>query len=163
MSLIDWTSAFSKECKFREPTRPGTVASHNGRCERRSLAVGVAYVLSALLPGVVRPEGATKLLDCMVARVCDASGNCEAASGQMVFRMDPIAIEAGGAGRYTLSYGEIEVESEAMSDLGPFFWTVGRQRHALIISAETQWLWHELELGPKPEATIRFLSCSLQQ
>lgn len=130
---------------------------------KRSLTVALASVFAALLPGGARPEGATKLLECSVARVCDAGGVCEPAQGHVVFRMESTDIEAGGAGRYVLSYGEVKAEMDAMSNSGPFVWTVGSQRHALIISSETQWLWHQLELDPMPGATVRFLVCSFEQ
>jgi hypothetical protein len=77
--------------------------------------------------------------------------------------MDPVALTPGGAGRYMLTYGDTEAEMDALSELGPFVWTVGSARHALIVSSETQWLWHELVLGAKPQASIRFLNCSFQQ
>ena len=35
------------------------------------------------------------------------------------------------------------------------------QRNALVISSETQWLWHTLDLEPAPAARIRFLECRL--
>ena len=129
----------------------------------RPLAAAFASIFAVSLPGTALPEGATKLLDCDITRVCDAAGLCEPASGHVAFRMQPTELEAAGAGHYTLDYGDVEAEMQAMSDLGPFLWTVGTQRHALIVSSATQWLWHELDVDPQPEATIRFLACSFQQ
>lgn len=112
-----------------------------------------------LLPGVVFSEGAVRELECSIHSVCDAAGQCAGGSGAMNFRIEPIQIDADGAGRYALSYGDAQADAEAQSELGPFYWTLGGQRHALIISSETQWLWHTLETEPAPGAAIRFLQC----
>jgi hypothetical protein len=129
----------------------------------RGLSAWSALGLGLLLAGATWGEGAVKTLDCAVARVCDAGGRCETGTGRVSFRMEPEELEAGGAGRYTLSYGDTRAEMEAMSDAGPFFWSVGRERDALLASSETEFLWHRLALEPVPEATIRFLTCSFQQ
>lgn len=120
-------------------------------------------VSAAVFPGLVLPEGAVRLLDCTVAKVCDAGGNCEAASDQVTFRMEPVDLGAGGSARYALSYGDTRVDMRAMSDAGPFFWTTGPERDVLLASSDTQWLWHRLTLDASPEATVRFLVCSFQQ
>ena len=77
--------------------------------------------------------------------------------------MEPVEIAAGGAGSYQISYGDVQASMQAMSDIGPFVWTAGSERHALIASSDTEWLWHELALGAAPRATVRFLSCTFQQ
>lgn len=78
--------------------------------------------------------------------------------------MEPIQVGAGGVGTYTLIYGDIEVSMNAMSEVGPFIWTVEAERNALIVSSRTDWLWHQLVSGPRPSATVRFLSdCSFQR
>lgn len=123
----------------------------------------LVLALVALPAGAARAEGAVKLLDCTVLRVCDAGGRCEAGSDRVSFRMEPLELGSGGAGRYTLSYGDTRAVMQAMSDAGPFFWTIGRERDALLASSETEFLWHRLALEPAPAATVRFLSCSFQQ
>jgi hypothetical protein len=119
--------------------------------------------LAVLLPALGQSEGARKRLDCRIVRVCDAAGVCTAGAGDIVFAMEPIELETAGAGHYTLSYAGTEAEMKAESDAGPFLWSVGRERHALIASSETEWLWHELEFDPGPQATIRFLECAFEQ
>lgn len=114
------------------------------------------------MPGTGWPEGAVKLLDCSVALVCDADGSCEAGSELVTFRMEPLETEVGGAGRYTIRYADVETAMEAVSDIGPFFWTVGGERDTLVASGETKWLWHRLTVDGGPEAAIRFLTCSFQ-
>jgi hypothetical protein len=123
--------------------------------------VSASWVLGWLLfiPGIVSAEGAARLLDCTIARVCDAAGRCEAGSGQVTFRMEPIEIGADGSGRYALSYGHSETEMRALSLAGPYVWTEGSERNTLLASSETAFLWHRLRLDPAPEATVRFLSC----
>jgi len=115
----------------------------------------------ALMPGIAAAEGAIKNLACTLERVCDAAGGCEDASGEHSFRMAPISLAPDGAGSYKISYGDVEADMQAGSELGPFYWNVGAQRHALLISSETRWLWHTLTVEPAPAATIRFLVCSL--
>jgi hypothetical protein len=119
--------------------------------------------LAVLLPALGQSEGARKRLDCQIVRVCDAGGACSAGTGKIVFAMEPIELETAGAGRYTLTYAGTEAEMKAESDAGPFLWSVGRERHALIASSETEWLWHELAFDPGPQATIRFLECAFEQ
>ena len=115
----------------------------------------------ALVPGMAAAEGAVKNLACTLERVCDAAGACEDASGELSFRMAPISLATDGAGSYKISYGDAEADMQAGSELGPFYWNVGAERHALLISSETRWLWHTLTVEPAPAATIHFLVCSL--
>jgi len=115
----------------------------------------------ALVPGIAAAEGAVKILACTLARICDGAGVCEDASGELGFRMAPISLAPGGAGSYKINYEDVEADMQAGSELGPFYWNVGAQRHALLISSETRWLWHTLSVEPAPAATIRFLVCSL--
>jgi hypothetical protein len=129
----------------------------------RTLASSLALGLAMLLPGAGLTEGAVKVLDCTVMQVCDAEGTCEAGSGHLTFRMEPLDLKAGGPARYALSYGDTKAAMEAMSEAGPFFWAFGNERDTLLASSETQWLWHRLTLGAVPEAAIRFLACEFQQ
>ena len=77
--------------------------------------------------------------------------------------MEPDALGSGGAGRYSLSYGDITSAMQALSDSGPFLWNRSGERNALLASSETDWLWHQLTLAPAPASTIRFLRCEFQQ
>lgn len=119
--------------------------------------------VTLLLPAAAWSEGAVKIFDCTVAQVCDGAGSCEAGSGHVTFRLEPVELEADGSGRYALSYDNHQAEAQAMSDLGPFFWTLGEERDTLLISSRTEFVWHRLALGPTSEATVRFLTCSFQQ
>jgi hypothetical protein len=114
-----------------------------------------------LVPGLVCAEGAVRQLQCTIERVCDAAGQCEAGSGVVGFSMAPVQLAPDGSGSYTMSYDGVEADMQARSELGPFYWNVGAARHALLVSSETQWLWHTLAVEPAPTATIRFLVCSL--
>ena len=117
----------------------------------------------ALLPNAGWGEGAVRLLDCTVVQVCNAAGSCEAASGAVAFRMEPVQVGQDGSGRYELHYGETEAAMDALSDVGPFVWTVGEERNTLLASSETQFLWHRLTLDPVPAATVHFLTCTIRQ
>jgi hypothetical protein len=121
------------------------------------LLVASAFSLDA------RAEGAVKLLECDIVRVCDAGGICDAGSGDVQFRMEPVELAGGGAGSYRISYGEVQFSMQAMSDIGPFVLMADSERNTLIASSDTQWLWHELELGAAPRAAVRFLTCTFQQ
>ena len=132
---------------------------------RFSRAWGSLAVLSlgALPTGAALAEGAVRLLECSIVRTCDGGGHCEAAKGEVSFTMEPVDLEAAGGARYWLSYGDARAEMRALSDAGPFVWTLDSERHALLASSETQWLWHRLALVPAPEATILFLECAFRQ
>lgn len=130
----------------------------------RTPAVLSVLVLSAVPRlDVLRAEGAARVLDCMLVRVCDAGGNCEAGAGHTVFRMEPIDTDSDGAGRYTLGYGDVRSDMQALSAVGPFVWATAGERHTLLASSESAFLWHALALAPSPVATIRFLECSFRQ
>lgn len=124
---------------------------------------GLALAIALLLPVAARAEGAARVLECTVTRVCDAAGACSAATGRAAFRMEPVETHADGSGSYTLSYGDTTAAMQALSAAGPFFWTTGDQRNTLLASSETQFLWHRLALAPAPEATVRFLMCTFRQ
>ena len=123
----------------------------------------IAASMITLMPSAMRAEGAVRVLACNTVRVCDAAGSCELATDETRFRMEPQALDASGASRFALAYGDVRADMNAMSDVGPFIWNVGTERHALLVSSETQWLWHRLTLEPAPAATIAFLECSFEQ
>jgi hypothetical protein len=108
-------------------------------------------------------EGARKELRCAVHRACDAAGRCEDAAGDVVFRLEPREVRSGGAGHYVVEYDGTRADVEGRSDVGPFLWESGAERHALLASSETEWLWHRLVLTPRPSATVRFMTCALEQ
>lgn len=122
----------------------------------------LSLTLALLMPAMALPEGAVKLLDCTVTRVCDAAGVCEPGSRKAVFRMEPIQLGAGGAGTFMITYAGTEAEMTAMSEVGPFLWAAGSERNALIVSSRTEWLWHQLTVEPTTKAAVRFLSCTFQ-
>ncbi|HSC14879.1 MAG TPA: hypothetical protein VLI71_07160 [Gammaproteobacteria bacterium] len=117
----------------------------------------------ALRPNAVWSEGAVRLLDCTIEQVCNAAESCQAASGAVAFRMEPVQIGEDGSGRYELHYGETEAAMNSLSDVGPFVWTVGEERRTLLASSEMNFLWHRLTLDPVPAATVRFLTCTIRQ
>lgn len=121
------------------------------------------WLLLMLAPGSVLAEGAVKLLTCRTATVCDAAGNCEQSAGEVEFRMEPLELEAGGAGTYRIAYGATEHDMTALSEVGPFFWVSDQERHTLMASSNTEWLWHRLSIVPTPSAAIRFMQCAFQQ
>lgn len=130
---------------------------------REKLLPLLAASMVTLLPNAIRAEGAVRVLACNTVRVCDAAGSCELAAGATRFRMEPQALDPTGAARFALRYDDVRADMSAMSDVGPFFWSAGTERHALLVSSETQWLWHRLTLEPTPAATVAFLECSFEQ
>jgi len=143
--------------EFRKKLVSSNVSSRRASLLRWALGSALAW------SGAVSAEGGVKVLDCRVARVCDGAGRCEPGAGTVTFRMEPKELGAGGVGRYTLRYGGTSADMDARSEAGPFEWSLGSERHALLASSETQWLWHALTLEPEPTATIRFLLCSFQR
>ncbi len=126
-------------------------------------SLAAIFGLIALYPGMTLSEGAVRILDCAIVRTCDAAGSCQPGTGGVIFRMEPRTVGPEGAGGYTLTYGDTQAEMEARSPAGPFLWTVGSERDALIASSDSQFLWHTLKLDPAPEATVRFLKCTFNQ
>jgi len=94
---------------------------------------------------------------------CDAGCACMTVSGKVSFRMEPLDIGSDGAGHYKLSYRGKQAKLEALSNIGPFYWSDGTERHTLLISSEHQFLWHRLRMDPAPEASIYFLTCNYLQ
>lgn len=128
------------------------------RARGRLLALVVAFC-GAVNVGA---EGARLRLECTVVRVCDARGACEPGAGAIEFRLAPLGLDADRGGRYTLEYDGGRAEAEAPSEAGPFLWTIGTERNALLASSETEWLWHRLTVEPAPQATVRFLECAVR-
>lgn len=116
-----------------------------------------------LLPATAWAEGAIRVFECTTNQSCDAAGECAAAVEQASFRLEPLAVDATGAGDYQISYGDVRVEMQAFSEAGPFFWITGNERNTLLASSETEFLWHQLSIDPAPASTIRFLSCALRE
>jgi hypothetical protein len=142
---------------------PPMLATRSGTCRRRILAALSAVGGIALLPSAVWGEGAVRLLDCTVVRVCDTAGMCETGAGAVSFRMEPVQVGPDGTGRYELEYGDTKVAMNSLSDIGPFVWTAGAERNTLLASSETNFLWHRLSLDAVPAATVRFLACTIRQ
>ena len=129
------------------------------RHKRLALLAGVCC--SVAFSAAIHAEGAVRRLQCSTERVCDAAGSCVSETGEATFLIEPVEVDAAGAGRYTISFAQAQAPMLAQSELGPFLWTLGTQRHALIISSETQWLWHTLDTAPVAAASIRFMQCRL--
>ena len=117
--------------------------------------------LACLGASAVFAEGAVKTLECSAHSVCDAAGQCAEAAGDVTFRVEPVQVVDGGAGSYLIHYDGVRADMQADSEFGPYFWMHGSERHSLIVSSESQWLWHALQAEPAPVATIRFLECRL--
>ena len=130
---------------------------------REPSAALLAAAMFALPAGFAHAEGAMRLLDCTVVQACDGAGKCAAAADVVKFRMEPIEVRPDGSGRYTLRYGDVQAAMTASSDIGPYVWSVGQERHALLVSSEHDFLWHRLVLEPAPAATVRFLRCEFRQ
>ena len=165
MSSIDCSGDSSTTSGSEAPAhgrRSRTSAYSLGRRRGRDWASMAVIGFAALMTGAAFSEGAVRVLDCSVLRVCDGGGHCEAATGEVTFTMEPVDLAAADSARYILSYGDARAEMRA-SEAGPFVWSLGSERDALLASSETQWLWHTLVLAPAPEATIRFLQCSFRQ
>lgn len=129
----------------------------------RSVPILAVLGVAALASPAVLGEGAVKLLDCEIARICDDAGECRAGFGRVRFRMEPIELGAGGTGRYTISYNDTRTGMQALSDAGPFVWNTELERNALIASSADRWLWHHLRLDRLATPEIRFLDCTFQQ
>jgi hypothetical protein len=136
----------------------GSSAARAPRVALAALAAGLAS-----LPGAALAEGAVRVLNCTLVRACDAAGACKPESMQLTFRMEPIETRPDGSGRYSLRYGDDRAEMQAMSFAGPFLWVLPMERDSLLVSSETQFLWHRLVLEPTPVATIHFLNCEFRQ
>ena len=107
-------------------------------------------------------EGAVRVLECKSVQLCDTTGTCAAAAGEVVFRMTPVSVDADGAGSFTMQYDSSLADMQALSGVGPWYWVSRQQRHTLLASSDTRFVWHTLSLTPEPEAQTRFLNCSFR-
>ncbi len=115
-----------------------------------------------LSPTVVLAEGAHRYFDCTTTLLCNETGACEAASDSLTFHLAPLDAGEDGSGNFMLSYQDQEVVMQALSDAGPYIWRLGNDRHTLLASSETAFLWHQLILDGRPESRIRYLHCELR-
>jgi hypothetical protein len=127
---------------------------------------GVAEILvitiCLLTCSQVSAEGAVRTFQCSTEKRCDSAGSCVAAESEVEFRMEPVQLDAEGAGSYKLSYQGNVVAMEAGSDAGPFLWEVVDIRHTLLVNSGTTLLWHSLDLDSLTSNTL-FMQCTLQQ
>jgi len=130
---------------------------------RQKLATALAAIVVAFLYGSARGEGSVRTFQCLADKVCDAHGSCTPADNEVEFRMEPLQLDAGGAGDYRLSYGEDTVAMRADSDAGPFMWESDGSRHTLLVNSEARLLWHRLEFASPLSSRITFLQCALRQ
>jgi hypothetical protein len=123
----------------------------------------VAVCLSLMLPFAhAWAEGGVRRFDCTVVRTCDSAGTCNAGSETMTFSLAPASLSADGSGQYEIRYASVRASMQAVSDVGPFYWRSGEEQNTLLMSSDSQLLWHQLHLSPTPAAKIRFLSCRIQ-
>ena len=137
-------------------SRAGAINTTLIRC---SLILGLLPVFSQ----PVLAEGGVRLLDCHQTSQCNTDGRCEANSAAVQFRLSPQSLDEGGAGQYTLLVQGTESSMQALSEIGPFYWTSAQNHHTLLASSETRFVWHTLKLAAKPEGITRFLDCTFQQ
>jgi hypothetical protein len=123
---------------------------------RSSLLITMSLSLNAF------GEGAVRVFTCEVKQLCNAEGACAGNNEAVTLRMEPLSRNSEGAGKYKLSYHDTQAEMQAQSDAGPFLWTIGSERHALITSSNTDFLWHRLMLDPAPHTEVRFMRCSVR-
>jgi hypothetical protein len=116
-----------------------------------------------MVPALAISEGDVRVLDCSFIRTCTAEGACRKDSGHVSFRLQPIRLDAAGAGSYTISYGQTKARMQAISRTSPFIWTVGNERDTLLASSDGDFLWHRMKIDPAPQATIRFMRCSFSE
>ncbi len=124
--------------------------------------LGALLSAMLLLPTAVLAEGAHRYFDCMVTLLCDEAGACEASSESLTFHLAPLDAGQDGSGRFMLSYQNKEVAMQSLSDAGPYSWRFDNERHTLLASSETDFLWHQLILDDRPESRIRYLRCELR-
>jgi hypothetical protein len=119
--------------------------------------------IACLLASAAFAEGAVRTFECTIEKVCDASGQCETAEGEITFRLQPQQLDNNGAGSYRLAYEDTTVDMQAISDAGPFTWMTDAVRHTLLVTAETRLLWHSLSLAAPLQSRSQFLECTLAQ
>lgn len=108
-------------------------------------------------------EGAVRTFDCSLQLQCDADGECTPETGKVTFQLEPQLLDAQGAGSYRLVYEDEDVAMQAVSDAGPFTWTLAGVRHTLLVNAADGLLWHQLEFSAAPKATTHRLNCNFSQ
>jgi hypothetical protein len=57
----------------------------------------------------------------------------------------------------------MDVIMQAVSDAGPFTWVTDEKRHTLLVNADDELLWHQLEFFPALSATSTLLTCAFRQ
>ncbi len=123
----------------------------------------ILYFCIYLISAPLLAEGAVRTFECTIGRVCDFSGQCEAADGEITFRLEPQQLDNNGAGSYRLYYEDTTVDMQAISDAGPFTWIVDTVRHTLLVAGETRLLWHSLSLSSPLRSRTQILECTLGQ
>ena len=108
-------------------------------------------------------EGAVRELDCISLQTCDTKGYCQTETQEVKFSMEPLAVNDDGSGSFAIHYNSYQAPMTSLSFAGPFHWTVGNERHTLLASSETHFLWHQLDTSGSPSARIQFMQCRFTQ
>ncbi|HWK52744.1 MAG TPA: hypothetical protein VNR18_00090 [Hyphomicrobiales bacterium] len=116
-----------------------------------------------LLPITALAEGSPRRFDCAIIQSCDADGNCQSSDESITLHLEPQQIDADGSGTYVIRYGGKEADMRALSEAGPFYWALPSERNTLLVSGDTQILWHRVKLGAVPGTSIDFMHCSFRQ
>lgn len=122
-----------------------------------------ALWLSAVIAPLALAEGAVRELACSVNKTCDADGICQDAGGDITFRMEPVTVTDDASGTYLIRYQDQQFDMQSLSFAGPFHWAADNEMNTLLVSSETQFIWHHLSLHPNPVARIQFLTCRFIQ
>ena len=64
-------------------------------------------IVLTLLPTLAFAEGGERILACRTVTACDVNGHCTAQDVQTVFRVQPVKVDADGAGQWLLSYDDV--------------------------------------------------------
>jgi len=128
-----------------------------------------ALALLALpaLPGAAWAEGARLELDCAVVTACDATGACTPGDGTARFTVEPEAIDAEGAGLYTLWVDDGDGHAaQGASRIGPFLWQPdGARRMQLALTGDASALWIRQTIaagaGSPSAAEIDLMTCEV--
>jgi len=121
------------------------------------------FVCGTLFGCIANAEGALRIFDCSIVQQCDADDQCSPLQGTVRFELEPQQLDPGGAGSYRLIYEDMDVIMQAVSDAGPFTWVTDEKRHTLLVNADDELLWHQLEFFPALSATSTLLTCAFRQ
>jgi hypothetical protein len=120
-------------------------------------------LMAALLPTPLFAEGATQSMICGLDTLCASFGRCFEHNSSAIFVIEPVSVDADGAGDYTINRGDDTFPMRNVTGTGPMIWSEAPgDREVILLTGENTILWQRFK-GETNTSEIAFLTCEISR